>query len=69
MAREWRSDGTWNGYGGGIVLILWAALLSTSLLLAVLVSCADGATRDKDSTTYTTAAAACGAGCGGGCGG
>lgn len=76
MARGWRSIGSWDGNGGGalessVVLILWAAFLSMCLLLAVLASCADGATRDKTQTinNYTATATGCGAGCGGACGG
>lgn len=76
MAKGWRSVGSWDGNGGGalesnVVFILWAALLSMCLLLAVLASCADGATRDKTQSinNYSATATACGAACGGACGG
>lgn len=53
---------------GSILLVLWAVVVSICFVSAVILSCADGSSREKDTNTETYAAG-CGAGCGGGCGG
>ncbi|EXC25638.1 hypothetical protein L484_009943 [Morus notabilis] len=55
----------------GVVLVLLAALVSLALILAVVFSCADGASKDKASATQTDTygGTACAAGCGAACGG
>lgn len=53
---------------GSILLVLWAVVVSLCFVSAIILSCADGASREKDTNTETYAAG-CGAGCGGGCGG
>ncbi|OWM86294.1 hypothetical protein CDL15_Pgr011118 [Punica granatum] len=68
MGREWRGTGVAeDAWTGVIVSVLWAALLSLALVVAVILSCADGVSKDKASAcahtdTYGTA---CAAGCGG----
>ncbi|XVE58814.1 hypothetical protein DITRI_Ditri04bG0199100 [Diplodiscus trichospermus] len=79
MVRELKviTDQNGGGYGGiGVAfLVLWAALLTLSLISAIIFSCADGVSKDKptsgDSNYYGgQCAAACGgAGCGAACGG
>lgn len=61
---------------GGVFLIFWAALLTVSLISAIIFSCADGVSKEKASTSGDTntygggCAAGCGgAGCGAACGG
>lgn len=75
MVRVWN----WKelaGEGGGerlsgLVLVLWGALVSMALIWAVVLACADGASKEKSSAGQTDnyGGTACGAGCGGGCGG
>lgn len=82
MVRGWtwdtgegRWDGTSNLQGGslgGIFWLVWMVLFGSSLILAAILSCGNGATRDKASASATqndTYSAACGAGCGAACGG
>lgn len=73
MVRELKEVSSW--YGGSInegglgtlILFLWVALVSLSLISVIMLSCADGASKDKTSTdTYGTG---CAAGCGAACGG
>ncbi|KAK3036701.1 hypothetical protein RJ639_030525 [Escallonia herrerae] len=58
MGREWREaarrDGSNDGLGAA-VMIFWAALVALSLISAIVVSCADGASKDKASATNTDA--------------
>ncbi|KAK3031577.1 hypothetical protein RJ639_036376 [Escallonia herrerae] len=67
MGREWREaarrDGSNDGLGAA-VMIFWAALVALSLISAVVLSCADGASKDKASATNTDAY---GGGCTAGC--
>lgn len=77
MARKyWRHIS--KGYGadggserlGGDVLIMWVVTMSLVGLLAVIFSCADGVSKEKDSDPHTdTYGTACAAGCGAACGG
>ncbi|XVF53868.1 hypothetical protein PTKIN_Ptkin05aG0134000 [Pterospermum kingtungense] len=56
-------------------LVFWAAMLTVSLISAIIFSCADGVSRDKTTSGDTNfygggGAAGCGgAGCGAACGG
>ncbi|XP_021292422.1 uncharacterized protein LOC110422733 [Herrania umbratica] len=78
MVRELKII-TENGDGiggiGGACLLFWAALLTLSLISAIIFSCADGVSKDKSSSGDTNfygggCAADCGgAGCGAACGG
>lgn len=63
---------------GRVVFVLWAALVTLSLLAAIIFFCADGMPKDTIKASAdnnygighgSTCTAACGAGCGGGCGG
>ena len=64
-----------SGEGGGgfinapAVLILWAAVVSISIISTVIFSCTGGGPKDKTSSHSDTYGAACAAGCGAGCGG
>lgn len=79
MVRELKAGGggggIWDGQNfeglGSVVWVLWVAFLSSSFILAVILSCGSGATRDKASSATQTDAhgAACGAGCSAACGG
>ncbi|WOH07672.1 hypothetical protein DCAR_0727105 [Daucus carota subsp. sativus] len=78
MVRAWihvanlqggRASSNTNFQGlGSLLLLLWALVVSICFISAVILSCADGASREKDASNETYAAG-CGAGCGGGCGG
>ncbi|CAK7349685.1 unnamed protein product [Dovyalis caffra] len=63
-------DGSGGIDGSCLVVLLWAVLLTLSLLSALIFSCADGVSKDKssevDSTVY---GGGCAAGCGAACGG
>lgn len=70
----------WNDGGGGggaedqssAVFILWVALLTFSLIVAIIIfPCADGISKDKAPATHTNThgGAACATGCGAACGG
>ncbi|KAK2981477.1 hypothetical protein RJ640_021918 [Escallonia rubra] len=54
MGREWREaarrDGSNDGLGAA-VMIFWAALVALSLISAIVLSCADGASKDKATNT------------------
>ncbi|KAL8531742.1 hypothetical protein ACS0TY_008371 [Phlomoides rotata] len=72
--RQWKAGpDSWDGSAAvGIGGAVAAALLSLFLIIAVLFSCAGGASEDKDSPTShadTYAGSACVAACGGACGG
>lgn len=56
--------------GGAVVFLLWAVLVTLSIISAVVFSCAGGASKDKASTTNADAAYAsnCAAECGAACG-
>ncbi|XVF50544.1 hypothetical protein PTKIN_Ptkin04bG0109700 [Pterospermum kingtungense] len=79
MVREVKviSDEDGGGYGGiGVTfLVFLAALLTLSLISAIIFSCADGVSKDKTTSGDTNyygggCAADCGAaGCGAACGG
>ncbi|XWS60918.1 hypothetical protein CRYUN_Cryun07bG0079800 [Craigia yunnanensis] len=79
MVRELQvfTDQDGGGYGGiGVAfLVFWAALLTLSLISAIILSCADGVPKDKTTSGDTNfygggCAAGCGgAGCGAACGG
>lgn len=71
MVRVWKEmeirDG--SGFEGQIsaVCILWVALLTLTLISAIIFSCGDGVSKDKASATHTDAytdsyTAGCGAG-------
>ncbi|KAJ7954143.1 Membrane protein insertion efficiency factor like [Quillaja saponaria] len=70
MVSEWKEVGL-TGYEGDVIFVFWAALVTVSVFAAIIFSCADGASKDKESAanhnTYGSACAA--AGCGAGCGG
>lgn len=59
-----------NGGIGVIFLVFWAALLTLSLILAIILSCADGVSKDKTTTSGDTSfcGGECAAGCGAACG-
>ncbi|KAG6752907.1 hypothetical protein POTOM_042948 [Populus tomentosa] len=63
-------DRSGGGVDGSCLVLLWAVLLTLCLLSAIVVSCAEGVSKDKtsenDSTLY---GGGCGAGCGAACGG
>lgn len=75
MAREYWREITTRGDGGGssaVVLLIWATLVSLSIISAIVFSCAGGgASKDKDSATHADAygGSTCGVGCGAACGG
>ncbi|KAE8716180.1 hypothetical protein F3Y22_tig00110156pilonHSYRG00525 [Hibiscus syriacus] len=74
MVRLWKQgvrvvDGGATEEFSGAFLMLWAALVALSLVTAILLSCAGGASKDKASATHDTYGSACAAGCGAGCGG
>lgn len=55
--------------GDGALLVFWLALLSLSLLSAIIFSYADGVSKEKASMADTEFyGGGCAAGCGGGCG-
>ncbi|KAJ0095647.1 hypothetical protein Patl1_15098 [Pistacia atlantica] len=60
-----------DGDGSTVAFLLWAFLVTLSIISAVVFSCAGGASKDKDSATNADAAygSNCAAGCGAGCGG
>ncbi|XVF09545.1 hypothetical protein REPUB_Repub07fG0103400 [Reevesia pubescens] len=81
MARELKIITDQDGGGiGGAFLVFWAALLTLSLISAIIFSCADGVSKNKTTSGDTNfygggcaagcGAAGCGAaGCGAACGG
>lgn len=71
MVRELRGFGGGGGdlMSGPAVLILWAAVVSISVITTVIFSCTGGGPKDKDTSHSETYGAACAAGCGAGCGG
>lgn len=82
MVRQWKEMGFRGGGGsygeelGRLVFVLWAAVVTLSLLAAIVFFCADGMPKDTNKASAdnnyghgSTCTAACGAGCGGGCGG
>lgn len=56
-----------DGDGSSLAFLLWAFLVTLSIISAVVFSCAGGASKDKDSAD-TAYASNCAAGCGAGCG-
>ncbi|KAM7484595.1 hypothetical protein LguiA_000604 [Lonicera macranthoides] len=73
MVRELKEVSSWHGGSinegglGTLILFLWAALVTLSLISVIMLSCANGASKEKTSPdTYGTG---CAAGCGAGCGG
>ncbi|WRX15492.1 hypothetical protein QQP08_007979 [Theobroma cacao] len=75
MVRLWkevvRTDGGVSSQDlSSMVFFFWAALAALSLITAIMLSCAGGASKDKASATHTDAyGSTCAAGCGAGCGG
>ncbi|OAY31368.1 hypothetical protein MANES_14G106800v8 [Manihot esculenta] len=72
MAWGWKEAIRGGGRSGGgeALLLCWAALITLSILTAIVFSCAGGASKDKASATHTdTYGATCAAGCGAACGG
>ncbi|KAI3453061.1 hypothetical protein Pfo_009724 [Paulownia fortunei] len=76
MVRQWKGADSWDGGAaagfGGALLAVWAVLLSLFLIMAIMFSCAGGASQDKASATSHTdtyGGAACGGACGSSCGG
>lgn len=74
MVRQLLRDGGYDGGAsayGGVILAVWAVLLSLSLITAVVFHCAGGASDDKTSAASHDiyGGAACGGACGAGCGG
>ncbi|KAE8676132.1 hypothetical protein F3Y22_tig00111621pilonHSYRG00032 [Hibiscus syriacus] len=55
---------------GGVVLVLWAVLVTLSSIWAMIFSCADGVSKEKTTSDDTGfVGGGCAAGCGGsGCG-
>ncbi|PIA33415.1 hypothetical protein AQUCO_04100088v1 [Aquilegia coerulea] len=76
MVRQWKDEVF--GYeganigGGDVILLIWAIMITFSLISFIIFSCSDGASKDKTSSATDThvygsgcAAAGCGAACGG----
>ena len=73
MVREWKEGASHDGGGhqgfGNAVILFWVALITLSLMSAIIFSCSDGASKDKASATQTdgyqgTGCTACGGACG-----
>lgn len=65
-----RTSDVEDEWTGMIVFAVWATLLSLALVVAAMLSCADGVPRDRASAgAHTeTYGSTCAAGCGGACG-
>ncbi|XXG45366.1 hypothetical protein AAC387_Pa02g0468 [Persea americana] len=66
MVRELKEVVPGHGSGGGF--LLWGVVVTLSLILAVLFSCAGGASKDRTSASDAAYGAGCGADCGAACG-
>lgn len=67
MVREWKEVVEGHGSSGGF--LLWGVVVTLSLMLAVLFSCAEGASsKDRTSTADAAYGGGCGADCGAACG-
>lgn len=71
MVRELkgRSGGGGEGLSSEALLLWWGAIITLSIITALIFSCAGGASKDKASATHTDKyGSTCAGGCGGACG-